>query len=166
MKNLKPIDGYSDQYFAHPDGYIYSRERVLPDGRRIRGRVLKPSTRPDGYSVVTLYKEGEKKQWLLHRLIASCFLAGYSDDLTVNHKNLVKGDNRASNLEMMTTQENTRHARDNGHFSRANVRSKKTVDEIKQRLKSGEAQKDIAESLGVSAACVCRINKGKSYDFY
>jgi hypothetical protein len=163
MKGLKPIKGYNDQYFAHPDGYIYSSEQITSDGRRIRGRVLKATKRPDGYHTVTLYSKGKKVQYLLHRLLCSTLLDGYDEDLQVNHKDLNKSNNRLDNLEMVTPLENSRHASANGHFPKTNCLPKEVVEEIRTRLKRGEQQKDIALIVGVSRSAVCRINKGVTY---
>ena len=41
-----------------------------------------------------------------HRLVAKHFLANYTEELTVNHKNHDRWDNRADNLEMMTLHDN------------------------------------------------------------
>ena len=51
--------------------------------------------------------EGKKiTQKLIHRLVAEYFLDDYSEELTVNHKDFIKDNNRLSNLEMMTNYEN------------------------------------------------------------
>ena len=46
----------------------------------------------------------------IHRLMAKCLLDDFSEDLTVNHKNLIKDDNRIDNLEMLTLKDNINHA--------------------------------------------------------
>lgn len=114
MENLKPIDGYKNSYFAHPDGYIYSAERLVKrrDGsyQRVRGRTLKPFKHPRGYVMVSLWDKGEKKQRTVHRLIAETLLAdSYFEGAEVNHIDGNKENNKVENLEWVTSSENTKH---------------------------------------------------------
>jgi hypothetical protein len=63
----------------------------------------------DGYHVVVI----GRKPYQVHRLIAKAFLPP-SDKPVVNHLNGIKSDNRVSNLEWATHQENLVHARQTG----------------------------------------------------
>ena len=51
-----------------------------------------------------------RKCYRIHRLVAMVYLPNYSPNLQVNHKNGIKTDNRAENLEMVTNSENAAHA--------------------------------------------------------
>lgn len=62
------------------------------------------------YMRVNLYKWWVWKHKLVHRLVAESFLKKESDWLEVNHKNWVKTDNHANNLEWCTKSENIKHA--------------------------------------------------------
>ena len=73
---------------------------------------LKSRLRLKGYCDVSLYYKGEAKRKLVHRLVATAFVPGWRKGLQVNHKNGIKTDNRAENLEWVTASENTRHGRD------------------------------------------------------
>ena len=74
--------------------------------------VLKPKKHRDGYLEVTLSYKGLKKYRKIHALVATAFVEGWREGLEVNHKNGVKSDNRAENLEWVTSSENKQHARD------------------------------------------------------
>lgn len=63
---------------------------------------------------VSLWKNGEHKDWLVARLIAITFLGEDLQKLTVNHKNGNRLDNRLENLEWLSLGDNVRHAFDNG----------------------------------------------------
>ena len=66
-----------------------------------------------GYKLITLYdKDGVKRGFLHHRLLAICFLdsPGPIEDLVVNHIDGVKWNNDLSNLEWCTVKENVYHA--------------------------------------------------------
>ena len=67
----------------------------------------------DGYIATTL-GNGEQSYKYVHRLVAEAFIKNKHDKPQVNHINGVKGDNRAENLEWVTTAENIRHAIDTG----------------------------------------------------
>lgn len=60
---------------------------------------LKPTEDKDGYLVITLYNNGVKKQFRVHRIIATAFVPNPNKETKVNHKNEDKKDNRSLNLE-------------------------------------------------------------------
>ena len=93
----------------------YTRYEVSNQGR-VRnahtGLVLRPRKVSRGYRKVTLFYKGQQKHCLVHNLVATAFVEGWREGLEVNHKNGVKTDNRAENLEWVTSSENHQHARD------------------------------------------------------
>lgn len=85
-------------------GNVY---HVFPNGSLKR---LKSGVGNNGYKIVRL---GNITTISIHRQVAKAFLpAPMFPNMTVNHKNGNKTDNRACNLEWMTQQENTLH----GHY--------------------------------------------------
>jgi hypothetical protein len=72
-------------------------------------RILKPCFGSSGYLGVNLYKNGKCNFKNIHQLVAISFLnhtpCGYK--LVVNHKNIIKSDNRLDNLEIVTARENS-----------------------------------------------------------
>ena len=93
----------------------YTRYEVSNQGR-VRnahtGQVLKQYVMNRGYLEVLLSFKGLHKHHLVHHLVATAFVEGWREGLEVNHKNGVKTDNRAENLEWVTSSENHQHARD------------------------------------------------------
>ena len=73
------------------------------------GRILSPF-RARGYLRIKLCNGTGRKNYTLHRLIADAFLVKDCDRNVVNHKNGNRLDNRAENLEWVTTKENWVHA--------------------------------------------------------
>ena len=93
----------------------YTRYEVSNQGR-VRNahtdQVLRPRIIKEGYLIVDLYYKGQRKTCYVHNLVATAFVEGWREGLEVNHKNGVKTDNRAENLEWVTASENRQHASD------------------------------------------------------
>ena len=100
MENWKDVAGYEGRYQVSNCGRV----------KNIRtGRVLRPAKNSRGYLRVLLCKDNEKKNRSVHRLVALAFVPSEREGLEVNHKNGVKTDNRAENLEWVTRSENMVH---------------------------------------------------------
>ena len=100
----KDIDGFEGLY------KISNMGRIMSVGKK-RGAVRYPDTILEGhickgYYNVCLSKNYNRKFFDIHRLVALHFVAGYKENLVVNHKNENKLDNRAENLEWRTIKEN------------------------------------------------------------
>lgn len=72
-------------------------------------KILKPWKNLCWYLYVGLYKNSNKKHYLVHRLTAIAFLDNSENKKEVNHINWIKNDNRIENLEFCTRSENTIH---------------------------------------------------------
>ena len=96
----RDIDGYDGMYQVSDLGRVRSKYSG-------EWKVMKVRKRRDGYLSVDLWKNGKKKHFLVHRLVAQAFIK--NDDETkiyINHRNEVKTDNRVDNLEWCTAQYN------------------------------------------------------------
>lgn len=97
---LKP-SFLSNEYLVSDEGYILSKRFNKP---------LKPSINHNGYSIINIRINGKTKGVAVHTMVARAFCSGYKTGLTVNHKDGNKLNNSATNLEWITSYENTRHA--------------------------------------------------------
>lgn len=112
MGEWRDISGFEGRYQVSSAGQVRSLDRVLSGktgapGRRLTGRELKLARCTNGYLRVWLGKGAAR---LVHRLVASAFVSGFEEWLEVNHKNGIRADNRAENLEWVTRGENHRHS--------------------------------------------------------
>ena len=115
---FKDIVGFENYYEISSDGLIRSKDRTQVDTlgrtRSWKGKVLNPDIAPNGYYRVTLAVKGKKKQFYVHRLIATHFIENPKNLPQINHIDGNKLNNSIDNLEWVTVQDNTIHAYKNG----------------------------------------------------
>lgn len=113
----KPVEGHPD-YAVSDQGRVWSRKRE-------EGQLLTPYTNEtDTYHVVSLYDEGERKQRLLHSLVAQHFKPGrwreYLDgDVEIHHEDEDPLNNRVENLSYVTREENEQAKHEGDSFALA-----------------------------------------------
>lgn len=109
FKNIKGYEGY---YQISNLGNIKSLERVLENNgnyRTLKERFKKQSLNSAGYLSTYLHKNGKRKYFQTHQLMAITFLNHIPTgvNLVVNHINFDKLDNNICNLEVITQRKNT-----------------------------------------------------------
>lgn len=107
QETWKAIQGYEELYEVSDLGRVKS---LVDKNGRNRELFISHHKDRKGYLQVDLHKNGVKKMYKLHRLVALAFVEGR--DLfknQVNHLNEDKTDNRAINLEWATASENINH---------------------------------------------------------
>lgn len=95
----KDVEGYEGRYQVSNLGRVRSKARG-------RWRLLAPTPNRKGYMTTRLFMRRKNKSVLVHRLVAYAFVDGYAEGLFVNHKDENPANNRAENLEWVTTAEN------------------------------------------------------------
>ena len=96
----RPIYGYESLYEVSNLGRIrsYHGKKKSSDGFIY----LNPTPTPQGYLVVTLYKNGKRSKKTVHTLVAEAFIQNPNNYPCVNHKDENKQNNFACNLEWCT----------------------------------------------------------------
>lgn len=110
MIYMRPVPGFEGTYSATIDGRIYSHARVDARGNRRRGKFLRPIADRDGYLRVHTCVAGVRQKKGIHRMVAAAFIPNDDDKPEINHLDGVKSNNRVTNLEWCTLQENFDHA--------------------------------------------------------
>ncbi|MBP5789218.1 MAG: HNH endonuclease [Neisseriaceae bacterium] len=101
------------EYYVTDSGDVYSRnDNGFNNNPQGRIKKLKQAVSDRGYKYVRLYKNGVQVGKRVHRLVAETFVENPDKKPEVNHKNGIRWDNRAENLEWMTHIENQRHSWD------------------------------------------------------
>ena len=105
----RPVVGYDGSYEVSSMGNIRSLDRLNGRGRWLKGRLIKIGMTRNGYMRCCLCIKGERTHYYVHRLVAQAFVTNPDGKPQVNHINEIKADNRASNLEWVTSRENSVH---------------------------------------------------------
>lgn len=108
----KKIDGY-DNYWISNTGQVKSKFTIL-----------KTEVTDKGYLRVDLCKDGKRKHFRVHRLVAIAFLDNPSGYDQVNHKDENPANNSVDNLEWCDAAYNNSYG---GHEERSAVKAKKPV---------------------------------------
>lgn len=144
---------------------------VTDTGRVFRGeRELSKNKMHNGYITANIkYQDGTRRLWYVHRLVATTFIPNPKDKPVVNHKNLVKNDNRVVNLEWVTYKENNIHAHENGAFRKATgqhhhaIHSDEVIHEVCRLFQEGRRKIDIAKRMNVDNGLLTNIYSGKAW---
>ena len=120
----KVINNYNGYYEVSNFGRVKSItrkiERTDPNNSdkkmlfTYKGKLIPFWITKKGYCRCTLNINGNKKNHLVHQLVAKAFLVNENNKPQVNHMNCIKTDNTVENLEWVTNTENHLHAKENG----------------------------------------------------
>ena len=154
------VVGYEQLYSITTDGQIYSVRA---------NRFLKPQMDKYGYLTTGLSKDGKRKFFLVHRLVATTYLPNIDNLPEVNHIDGDKANNKLENLEWCTPSDNLKHAFASGakcNKGTNNPTSKldeEKVREIRILLKIRNV-KEISNIYGVVPGAIYNIKSGKSWN--
>ena len=132
----------------------------------VKEKILKIRLNKYGYVKIILSK-GNKKTFLVHRLVAKAFVKNVDNKPDINHLNGIKIDNRVENLEWVTKSENTIHAFKTGLLKglkgEDNPASKLLEEDIIiiRKLRGIKPQPKIAKMFGISQSHVSDIQLNK-----
>lgn len=110
----KRIEGNREIYEISDNGDIRTVDRIGARGYFVKGKKLKQRENSNGYLRCRMNLEGNSKEYLVHRLVAECFIPNPDNKPCINHKDGNKHNNSIENLEWCTKSENELHARKNG----------------------------------------------------
>jgi len=105
MRQIKFRAWDNSKYDIGSDGSIWSNDFNNSGKRK---ELKKYYDRKDGYMIVYLTINNKRKVYPVRKLVAITFLGKRPDKLVINHKNGVRDDDRAENLEYVTSQYNAK----------------------------------------------------------
>lgn len=123
-RTIENYPEYQVSSFGNVKSLKFGEERVLKQGIC------------NGYCLVGLHKEGKRKNYFVHRLVATAFLPNPDNLPCINHKNEIKTDNCVDNLEFCTYQYNNIYGTKLERISKANKGKKQSQEHIEKKVKS------------------------------
>jgi len=159
----RPVVGYEGWYEVSNLGSV---RRIKVSRGAHRRCVLQTALASTGYPQVHLYRDGRFTRRYIHRLVAEIFLEPCPPRHQVNHRNGVKADNRAVNLEWVTSSGNQRHAYALGLKTSAGT-AKLTFAEVKIiRSKRGMmTERALGQEFGVTSSAIGKILRRRNWKY-
>jgi hypothetical protein len=163
LEEWRPVVGYAGHNQVSSIGRVRSFKK-----NRVRPLALVTNSR--GYVQVNLYRDGRVRNRLVHRLVAEAWFGLIPLGHQVNHKDGDKTNNKVANLEIVTGEENRRHARKLGlvrpKIGEANVSAKLKEEDVRAiRLLRSERVPvfEIAYRYKVSQRAVYSLLRGDTW---
>ena len=131
-------------------------------------RILKPAKVGSGYLFVNLYKNGEKKQFLVHRLVCQTFIHNPYNLPEVNHRDENKTNNSVENLEWCDRKYNNNYGTHNQRMAEKLSKPVLQFTKDEKFVKEWKSTKDVERNLGfnhslISACCLGKYKFGYEY---
>lgn len=164
----KDIPGYEGVYQINTYGTVKSLDRYVKHSKGgpklIKGKVI--SSKIDkGYHRVKLCKDGSRKYYAVHRLVALTFIDNPHNLPVINHIDGNKLNNHISNLEWCTISENTQHAYNTGLCDEVRIKVSESRKKPVRCITTGEEFSSIqeaAEHYGIHDVSITYCCKGKT----
>lgn len=166
MIQWKPISGYEGIYMISDQGQVKSLKRETETKRGVKRVVYEKILSPKdtgGYQFVALNKDGKRKDFYIHRLVASVFLDNPNNYNIVNHKDGNPKNNNLDNLEWSNHRQNVIHAYEIGLNSNKGGSHKNAVSIIdKELMKEFSTIKEWAEGRNIAYSTARNIINGQA----
>ena len=150
-----------DLYGANKDGEVINIDRGVP---------RKGVYANNGYLMVGVRGSGDRKQKTIqaHRFIWECYKGLIPDGMVIDHINNIKDDNRLSNLQLMTQQENCKKSAAKRDYSFAahnhkNVKKIKAINFDTNEVSHYKSLYAVQKHLGINAGIVSMCCRGINY---
>lgn len=151
----RDIEGYEGLY------QVSNKRRVksLNYNKSSKEGILKPRKSKDGYLQLQLHKEGECKDYRVHRLVGQTFLENLEGLPEINHKDEDKTNNCVENLEWCSSEYNKNYGTRNKRVSKSLSKPLMCVETNEIFNSAQEAQ----EQTGIDASSIGKCANHRKY---
>lgn len=159
----RPCIGVGDGYEASSLGRI---RRAIPGTNTHVGKIIAASVTSRGYLGITVCVDGRRRSVRVSRLVCAAFHGVPPNGWQVNHKDGIRSNNAASNLEWVSCRDNHIHAYavNKRLSSHARLTPKQAVAIYAEATRpDARTQADIGAKYGVTKCTVSLIVKGKAW---
>lgn len=147
----KDIKDYEGLYQISNYGNVKSLPKERHNRRGVyiqKEKLLSLTNTSTGYKKVELVKDGKRKGFKVHRLVAQAFIPNPDEKPQVNHIDGDKTNNYVDNLEWATASENSIHAYNTGLNSRKRELNESEI--IYMYCELNMTMQEISKHFGVS----------------
>jgi hypothetical protein len=139
-----------DRYIKFPTGDHFTPGRMLVNGFHI-----------NGYQYVGLHKNGKRETFRIHRLVALSFIPNPENKPEVNHKDENINNNKADNLEWLTSKENANFGTRTEKVIKIQRIKTVKLDDGLNLIKIYDSFAQAAIDNNVTDSCIVRVCKGR-----
>lgn len=168
----KDVPEFEEYYKISNFGRLKSKDRKIKNSNSYytkKGCLIKPTKCTNGYYEYALYKNGIRKIWLVHRLVATVFIPNPNGLEQVNHKDENISNNNVWNLEWVNPKQNANYGTRNYKCRECNRFAFKAVAQMdfnNNILNCFETIQDGARYVNGDATFISRVCKGKGKSAY
>ena len=110
-EEFRDIEGYEEYYQISNYGRIKSKQRFsnccYGKQRLLKEKIIVPTPDKKGYLRIMLCKNGNKKRFYIHELVAKTFLDNYDETKIIHHIDYDNQNNNYKNLYICSRSEHT-----------------------------------------------------------
>ncbi len=154
-----PIKGYEGLYEVSSFGRVRSLNYHLTG----QTKVLSTGDNGNGYLQVDLCKNGKRKKYSVHRLVAEAFIPNWFDDPEVNHRDENPKNNHVSNLEWCDRKYNDNYGTRNERMSKPVFQLTKTGELVREWSSIQEAGRNGFNNGNIVSCCRGKLKSYKGF---
>ena len=173
MEIWKEVKDFEGIYEISNYGRLKSKDRYVSRGRNTirfsKGKIIKPVICRNGYLEYQLRKDGKRKVFLAHRLVAETFISNPKNLPQINHLDENITNNNVTKLQWCTAQENANYGTRNKRAKISNRNQQKAVLQLDldgEYINEFECIGDASRAINGDISAIIRVCKGKNKTAY